>query len=372
MAPANLSQFDGSVCTLSEWQRSNAPDALIHCFTRGETVGLTISVLSGSVSLLAVTGILLSIMWNLYTASPGKRRLIQEPMDLYMLSLFAANFLQALGQMLGAKWVNDGKSEVGAFCTSQGVVQQLGEPVVALATLVIAIHSFVAVWWSKGVHSLRVAQSIVAIYWLFAVLFVSVGMVVHRGENYVSPSPYWCWLGPAYLKEKIPGEYLWFWLCLAVSFTVYIPLYLWSRGNITIVDESKWLSCRFHAATNASYIDDDVLRRKRRSYAMLAYPFAYCVAVLPLSIVRWIDFVQEAKGRPNGISYQATFGAASVYELSGLFDVLLFLYARPGLLLHSERHPAAASGNRGYAPSLATVDTEKDNGAGEVCIHEVN
>lgn len=108
------------------------------------------------------------------------------------------------------------------------------------------------------------------------------------------------------------------------------------------------------------------------SVRFVRYPFAYCVAVLPLSIVRWIDFVQEAKGRPNGISYQATFGAASVYELSGLFDVLLFLYARPGLLLHSERHPAAASGNRGYAPSLATVDTEKDNGAGEVCIHEAN
>jgi hypothetical protein len=73
------------------------------------------------------------------------------------LSLFFADTLQALGGALNAKWVTDGKVEVGTFCNSQGwftlsvgdgashvsfffvvagVIQNVGETAVALFSLV--------------------------------------------------------------------------------------------------------------------------------------------------------------------------------------------------------------------------------------------
>ncbi|KII84202.1 hypothetical protein PLICRDRAFT_46572 [Plicaturopsis crispa FD-325 SS-3] len=351
MSAVDPSQFNGIVCTLDEWSRSNLSDPDIHCLTRGETVGLTLNVVAASMSLVAIVGMFCRIAWNIYRSPPGKRRLIQEPMDIYMLSLFWANFFQALGTVLGAKWVNDGKTQSGPLCTTQGIIQQLGETNVSLATLVIAVHSFVVVWWGKGTHSLPIASATVGVCWLFVILYIIIGESIHHAQKYEAPSPYWCWIGQDYLKEKISGEYLWFWLCLVVSAVVYIPLHLWSRGNLTIVDDRKWFSFRIHRAVPAE-VDTAKTRGKRRSFAMLAYPLVYCVAVLPLSVVRWIGFVND-----NRISYQATFAVNFIFELSGLFDVLLFLYARPGLLLFSERDPGTQANDRGRAPSLSGSST---------------
>lgn len=35
-------------------------------------------------------------------------------------SIFLGEAIQALGELLNIKWVNDGKVEIGAFCTTQG------------------------------------------------------------------------------------------------------------------------------------------------------------------------------------------------------------------------------------------------------------
>jgi hypothetical protein len=51
---------------------------------------------------------------------------------------------------------------------------------------------------------------------------------------------YWCWIGEPYLKWRIFGEYMWFWMTLLVSIATYIPLYLWSRGNINFDNASWW------------------------------------------------------------------------------------------------------------------------------------
>jgi hypothetical protein len=103
-------------------------------------------------------------------APAGKFNIVREPMDIFMvrllapaqqenlahasqLSLFAADFVQALGAVMDIKWIKDGKVEIGTFCTAQGkslhakqpqlgssncpgVIQQLGETGVAMTTLV--------------------------------------------------------------------------------------------------------------------------------------------------------------------------------------------------------------------------------------------
>jgi hypothetical protein len=48
-------------------------------------------------------------------------------MDVFMLSLFVADLVQAIGAVMDVRWVHSGRVEAGAFCTAQGVVQQIGE-----------------------------------------------------------------------------------------------------------------------------------------------------------------------------------------------------------------------------------------------------
>ncbi|KAJ7187866.1 hypothetical protein C8R46DRAFT_1052886, partial [Mycena filopes] len=243
----------------------------------------------------------------------GKRHLIQVPMDVLMLSLFFADLLA-------------GDRRVGSFCTAQGVVQQLGETSVAITTLLIAIFTFAGVWYRAG--STRVAALAVALAWLFVILMIVIGNAMHSGAHnlFESPTPYWCWIGQGYLGFRLAGEYIWFWLTLAVSLAAYLLLFLWARGNISLSDtDAGWF--RIVAFHRASADPDASARRVQRetAYKMIAYPACYCLLVLPLSVVRWIGFQQESGGRPNRIPSAATFGVISLYGLSGALNVVLLL-----------------------------------------------
>jgi hypothetical protein len=79
------------------------------------------------------------------------------------------------------------------------------------------------------------------------------------------------------------------------------------------------------------------------------YPASYVVIVLPLSIVRWIDFkVDSNPPDPNNIHERmpsaATFFVISLFGLSGLVNVTLLLLTRPGLLLLSQPVQGPAPG----------------------------
>ncbi len=183
------------------------------------------------------------------TTSGKDWRFIQEPMDVFMvrhpcvdfgsssdsfnvikLSLFAADFLQALGAVLDIKWINEGVVEVGSFCTAQGmiqitaskqstsslfsgVIQQLGETGVAITTMVcsvypppfestnrkyfwqaIAVYTFVLLRWNlpdkvNHGHGIFVSVFVVTAIWLFILVMVIAGNVINGSELYQQPTP---------------------------------------------------------------------------------------------------------------------------------------------------------------------------------------
>ena len=59
------------------------------------------------------------------------------------------------------------------------------------------------------------------------------------------------------------------------------------------------------------------------------YPLVYAVSVLPLSVARWIGFVQESNHGVNQVPAAATFAVGSIFALSGFFNVVLLLKTRP-------------------------------------------
>lgn len=127
------------------------------------------------------------------------------------------------------------------------------------------MHTFVAIWWRKRTRELIVAYSVIALIWLFVTIFVVIGFTtVPKADGpYMTPTPvshfditfaeyltnkysfliqYWCWIGSHFLGERIGGQYLWYWITLCVSMLLYILIFLWSRGNIVLDENStrKW------------------------------------------------------------------------------------------------------------------------------------
>jgi hypothetical protein len=341
----------GIIRTPEEFRRSQA-DTSIHYLTRGDSIGLTIVVQAGLVSLIAILYVVIiilrNVIWRIRQLRRERLRIFHQPMDLLMqFSLFLADALQAIGGVLDLKWISDGKVEVGAFCDAQGIIQNVGETAVAMTTLLIAIFTFIGVWTGTNVSSMHLTRAVLAGVWLFIGLVVVIGNTVNHDPSkpFQSPTPYWCWVSQNYMTWRILGEYLWFWITLGFSFLVYIPLYLWIRGNIVIHDPQWW---KFHFQ-HSNKLDPTLPARRRQSLVMAAYPFVYCLNILPLSVVRWIGFQREAKygiDKAN-IPAAATFAVTSIYGLSGFLNVILLLTTKPesglfGRLMHisSARPPS--------------------------------
>jgi hypothetical protein len=250
-----------------------------------------------------------------------------------MLFLFIAEWIQALGGVLNIKWVHDEKVFRGTFCNAQGAIEQLGETTVALVTLVIAFHTFSSLWWSRGVKSILTASILMGLVWSFVILYVAIGLGVNINKSYMTPT-YWCWIGPNYLKEKITGEYVWFWLTLGLSLVFYTLLFFWSRKN----------NMRHH------------------SLKLIAYPITYSVVIIPSSVVRFIEFSQENKGQQDHVPVAWIFFAEAVYRLSGIITVLLFMLRRRGLLLFGDDDPQTSNGQ---APPSELSDASLNDGKTE-------
>jgi len=244
-----------------------------------------------------------------------------------MLSLFFADLLQAIGAVTYLKWVGSGHLEVGEFCSAQGILKQSGEVGVALSTLAIALYTFIGVWMGITIQSKRVTGGIIGIIWFFIGLLILLGNVLNNGARvgFERPAPYWCWIGDPFFVWRLLGEYLWFWVTLLVSIITYIPLYFWSRGNVTSDDVSWW---KFTIQREADP-SEDFKGIRRRSLIMLLYPAIYCLIILPLSVARWIGFVQEQRGLVNTVPPAATFAAMAIFNLSGACNAILLLTTRP-------------------------------------------
>ncbi|KAI0276663.1 hypothetical protein BGY98DRAFT_695265 [Russula aff. rugulosa BPL654] len=230
------------------------------------------------------------------------------------------DFLQAMGSVLDIWWAHHGIVETGPYCRAQGIIGQFGEVGVALITLFLAVHTFVAALWQVGLHARGVALGMVCLACLFIMLSIGISWGINKG-NYDTPTPYWCWISPKLLDIRLGGEFIWLWIALFASVILYIPLSFWTEGRLS-VDEESWY--KFHITDPDQRVD---YSQRRAALGMLLYPLAYSLVVLPISIPQWLK-----SNHPNVPSAAMFFGNIMFY-LSGAINVLLFLMARPHLLL---------------------------------------
>ncbi|KZV65021.1 hypothetical protein PENSPDRAFT_638874 [Peniophora sp. CONT] len=329
------SGVNGTACSAEDYALSQDSDfPNVYCLTRGDSVGLSFGIQAGMISIIAVVILFGLIIRNILRhrkyAPRGSWTLLREPTDIYMLSLFTLDIIQALGKVTSIRWVYLGRTFSGEYCTAQGALQQFGETGVACTTLVITIHTFMSVFWRRGLHSRTAASIVVGLIYLFVALWVGLGIGLHKDEEFpfYNPTPYWCWISSRYANERIGGEYLWLWLALIISIILYVPLFFWSQGNLS-VDPERWWRFRIHPRPAVLEFSG----RRRRAFSILAYPAIYSILICPVSVIRWVGFGLEAQGQPSNIPSVATFIVDYTYTLSGVFNVSLLLLTRPNLLL---------------------------------------
>ena len=79
---------------------------------------------------------------------------------------------------------------------------------------------------------------------------------------------------------------------------------------------------------------------------------------MPLSVARWIGFVQESHGdKKNHVPPAALLAVQTIYCLSGAFNVTLFLLTRPNLLLF-KREPEVTEVLAGDKPPRYEGETD--------------
>jgi hypothetical protein len=249
-----------------------------------------------------------------------------------------SEILQATGGIMSVKWVHDGHVTTGAFCTSQGVLKQVGDVGNALATLAIAVHTFsiIVFKWSPP-SSPRLALFILAGIWTFLLIIVATNASINRKKDYYGDTDLWCWITEDFPVQRIALEYFWMWFTSLLNIVLYCILALVIKGFVVF---NGW-HMRFPSKEERQQVGLRDLpgckTTDNLAIQMLFYPAVYTICVLPIAIARWSTFYG------GDIPLWATVVADCIFAASGLFNVILFALTRPTLVpkrsrAHSRTH----------------------------------
>ncbi|KAK7059068.1 hypothetical protein VNI00_001692 [Paramarasmius palmivorus] len=294
-------------------------------FSFGTRLGLVFIVEFASLSAIAVTSLLLYILYSAVTLKRGAARAwtVSTHVHYYFVNLLLSDLIQAIGAIFNVKWIVDATVTEGAVCTVQGMFKQIGDVGVALTSLAIAIHTFLVLVFR--IHSRpRTALLILGLIWLFIALNVGINMGIHKGKKYYGNTQYWCWITEEFPEERIALEYFWLWLAAFVNLICYVLIAMVVKGYI-VAGEGR-IRFRRPKGNEATGLKLDKSHSNTMAMQMLFYPLIYIITVFPIAVARWLAF------GGTKVPFAATAFAAILFSSSGLFNTLLFAWTRPKLL----------------------------------------
>ncbi|KAH9949711.1 hypothetical protein B0H21DRAFT_688018 [Amylocystis lapponica] len=244
----------------------------------------------------------------------------------YFISLLAANVIQGLATVLGARWLVEGAVKAGPYCSIQGGLKNAGNVAMAVWSFVMAVHVFLLLFLRRGTRDITCAITL-AIGWLTIALIVCIGPLAVQTEakgTYFGPSGYWCWITDSYPMEQIFLEYFIEFVSAGVSFFLYTAILLRVRGNLVIID-GKWClrfvprGERWQLAISRDVTDSSMMQVAAR---MVWHPVAYSVLLLPVTLARFIAF------GGHEVPFWATVSTDFIFNLQGIVNVILLVGTR--------------------------------------------
>jgi hypothetical protein len=259
---------------------------------------------------------------------------------------------------MNARWVQKGYVETGGFCTAQGVIKHVSDISVAIWALVIALHTFLLLFYRVTIPRWAMYTTLVSA--LFLILLITpLGPIVYtdtnRYGNFYGISGYWCWITDEYDTARITMDYMIMFVSATFAFILYSLVFLRMRGNIVV---DGWY-IRFRLNRNGDWRGRDFAGDSALSVArqMLLYPIAYTIIILPIAAARFSEW------SGHNVPFNVTIFSDVVFLLSGLVNVTLFATTRRLLPAESViphwRKMLPWNWNPQSAPQPMLVDAEK-------------
>ncbi|KAJ7039854.1 hypothetical protein C8F04DRAFT_281210 [Mycena alexandri] len=244
----------------------------------------------------------------------------------YFVCLLLANTMQAWGNTMSLKWVENHGVYDGSFCAAQGGLNQGGNLGAAVWSFAISLHLFNLLFLRFKTPKM-VSRALIVFGWCFIFSIVFIGPVAvettARG-HFFGISDLWCSITPAYRTEHIFLEYFFQFISVVANLFLHTATLLRVRGNLLRV-EGRWrlrflpLGDSWQLSLGRDFTDSAMLRLVQH---MVWYPVAFGVTIIPTGIVHLATFC----GMEATLPIQAVAG--SIFNLGGFVNVVLFLGAR--------------------------------------------
>jgi len=277
------------------------------------------------VSLIAVLGLIVVLGIAAWETRKSETRnyFFRTNVAVYFGFLLLSDIIQSVGSIMNARWVGMSAVESGDYCTAQGVIKHIADISCGSWSLVIAIHTFVVMFYQ--VHPPRWVMWVTVVgVNAYMVFLCFLGPVVYntgsRGKaEFYGISGYWCWISDEYNIGQITMDYLAMFMCAFLSLILYILVFLRMRGNIVVVGRHVSLRWKIESEWGGRYLDDRALVVAKN---MLLYPVGYSSVIIPIAAARFSDWTGHK------VPFAVTILCDCVFLLSGLINVTLFCITR--------------------------------------------
>lgn len=340
-------------------QPSRGQDVILRLpYTMEDSIGSTVLCVIAGISFASVLSLLIvmavSAFRSLKSGASDQLMFVRTHVAAYFVSLLFSDFIQALGSLMSIQWVMEHGITLGVPCTAQGAIKNGGNVGTALWSMVIAIHTFCILFLGFRPRDFALYGTLVGVWSLVGFIVVVGPAVVETSARgpYFGIAGIWCWITDPYQNERLLLEYLWMFSSAFISFVLYVLVFLKLRGNIVV---SGW-RIRFRRRSSAPSWDmqtgKDQIDAQTMGIArqMLWYPIAYIVIILPIAVVRYLEWMGHTMPEPILIFSDA------VFLFSGFINTILFCTTRR-ILPAQNMIPHLGGGNRS-----SDIDNEKQDG----------
>jgi len=298
-------------------------------YDNADKMGVTVIVTCAALSLACVVfmlGLMGLSFWR-KRSTGSKHFFMRSHAAPYFTCLLISDLIQVIGSLMSSKWISDNGIDFGSFCSIQGAIKNAGNLGISLWTLVLAVHTFCVLFLRWNPRDWALYSTLIGVWFLIGFLIVigpgAIQQAATKGPYY-SIAGLWCWIADPYPAARIYMEYFWMFFSAGASFILYTLTFLRLRGNLYV--EGRMLKFRRVSSSDSwKYIAGrDLLDLELTKVAkgMLGFPVMFTVVILPIAVCRFIEW----SGKP--VPLEATIFAASLFNLTGVFALILFMTTR--------------------------------------------
>ncbi|KAH8914720.1 hypothetical protein BT69DRAFT_1342378 [Atractiella rhizophila] len=315
-----------------------------------EKGGMIAVAVAATISAVACSSLSLYIAFLFYQVkrSENKRwapevqlrtKFLRTQFGLLFMNLLLADLIQSIGFALNFHWVAQVGyiDETDSTCQTQAVAIEVGDVASALFALAISAHTACILAFRYKPPKWSVWVVIASIWALVITLTVIGPEALERSKDgqFYGNAGAWCWIAPAYQDERLYLHYLFVFISMFGSFTLYTLCGLalkqiWPfNRELAIIQRPPSVSGTQSSGSSGNQRgsrQDTVQMRDLPSFArlekmartMIFYPIVFSSLVLPLSVYRL------AVMNGHKWSLKALCAAGFLYTTCGVADVIIF------------------------------------------------